>query len=139
MHDKLNGSYRHVPNLLIVDKICNLCVNVTDVDYVCVLCSQRRHIFESVNCVKLFIDFLMEHNPKYNSKQPRISIIAHNFSGFDGQFVMRTLLERQDTEISVIMRGMKILKLTLLNRFTFIDLLNFLPMALSKFPKTFGI
>lgn len=86
-----------------------------------------------------FVNLILQHNPRYRKKRPRICAIAHNFSGFDGQFVMKTALDRYDTEMSVIMRGSKILKLNLLNKVTFIDSLNFLPMALAKFPTAFGL
>lgn len=88
-------------------------------------------------------NFVLEHDPRQSQilkqQRPKICAIAHNFSGFDGQFVMKSILARPDTELSVIMRGSKIIKLTVLNRVTFIDSLNFLPMALAKFPAAFGL
>ncbi|KAG8177809.1 hypothetical protein JTE90_021142 [Oedothorax gibbosus] len=59
--------------------------------------------------------------------------------GFDGQFILRWLLERGH-EPSVIPQGSKLMCVDFSPlSIKLIDSFNFLPMALSQFPKTFGI
>ena len=55
--------------------------------------------------------------------------MAHNFQGYDSYFILQYLRE-QGVKYDVIMRMFKI---------QFIDSLNFIPMKLANFPKTFGI
>ena len=67
------------------------------------------------------------------------TVMAHNFQGYDSYFILQYLRE-QGVKYDVIMRGAKALsvKVPMFN-IRFIDLLNFIPMRLANFPKTFGI
>ena len=65
--------------------------------------------------------------------------VAHNFQGYDGYFI-QNYLNKNGVEYKVIMSGAKILTLTVpMFNIRFIDSLNFIPMGLAKFPKTFGL
>ena len=65
--------------------------------------------------------------------------IAHNMKGFDGQFILGWLLQQGVTP-DIIPNGSKIMSLRIRSlNLRIIDSLNFLPMALSKLPRTFGI
>ena len=64
-------------------------------------------------------------------------VIAHNFGKYDGTFVLKWLLER-GVRCTPLMKGGKIISLRA-GKVVFIDSLNFLPMALSRLPKTFGL
>lgn len=122
-----------------MNQICVLCkeyaTNMHEPDlYDCENCKTRQVIFEnddSKNCVKKFIDFV----ETYKSKD--IYCIAHNFKGYDSQFIITELFQRSDT-VQLIMAGKKIMKIIYKSFITFIDSLNFLPMSLSKFPDAFG-
>ena len=64
---------------------------------------------------------------------------AHSFQGNDSYFILQYLRE-QDVKYEVIMRGIKTLNLKVpMFGIKFIDSLNFIPMRLANFPKTFGI
>ena len=63
---------------------------------------------------------------------------AHNFKGYDRYFILEELYKQQVTNLQQIVNVAKILCLELPN-VKFIDSMNFFPMALSNFPKTFGI
>ena len=63
--------------------------------------------------------------------------IAHNFGKYDGSFVLKWLLER-GVRCTPLMKESKIISLRA-GKVVFIDSLNFLPMALSRLPKTFGL
>ena len=66
-------------------------------------------------------------------------VVAHNFQGYDGYFIQNYLNENA-VMYEIILRGAKILSLTvpMFSSIRFIDSLNFIPMSLAKFPKTFG-
>ena len=64
--------------------------------------------------------------------------IAHNGKGYDFQFVRAWLLEHE-RKVDWIATGIKIMTMTdKMTGIRFIDSLNFLPMALDSFTKTFG-
>ena len=66
-------------------------------------------------------------------------VVAHNFQGYDGYFIQQYLYANSIIP-EVRMRGAKILSLEVSERnIKFIDSLNFIPMPLAKFPKTFGM
>ena len=67
------------------------------------------------------------------------TVMAHNIQDYDSYFILQYLRE-QGVMYEVIMRGGKTLSLevSMLN-IKFIDSLNFIPMKLANFPKTFGI
>lgn len=78
------------------------------------------------------------------------TIIFHNGKGYDFQFIFRELLSKErptQHPVSVVRQGTKIILLTLAKKRRFspatgirlVDSLNFLPMALKKFTKTFGL
>ena len=65
--------------------------------------------------------------------------VAHNFQGYDGYFI-QNFLNTNGVKYDVIMTGAKIVTLTVpMFNIRFIDSLNFIPMALANFPKTFGL
>ena len=67
------------------------------------------------------------------------TVMAHNFQGYDSYFVLQYLRE-QGVMYDVIMRDGKTLSLEVpMLNIKFIDSLNFIPMRLANFPKTFGI
>jgi hypothetical protein len=65
--------------------------------------------------------------------------MAHNFQGYDSYFILQYLRENS-VKYDVIMRGANVLSLSVdMFKIRFIDSLNFIPMRLADFPKTFGI
>ena len=67
------------------------------------------------------------------------TVMAHNFQGYDSYFILQYLRE-QGVMYEVIMRGGKTLSLKVpMLDIRFVDSLNFIPMKLANFPKTFGI
>ena len=75
-------------------------------------------------------------------------VIAHNFRGYDSYFILNHL-NQQAIPYEVIYNGAKCMTLTTKRKgkkrkqfaveIKFIDSLNFIPMALARFPKTFGL
>ena len=67
------------------------------------------------------------------------TVMAHSFQGSDSYFILQYLRE-QCVKYEVIMRGGKTLSLKVpMFNIRFVDSLNFIPMKLANFPKTFGI
>ncbi|XP_056022017.1 uncharacterized protein LOC130054931 [Ostrea edulis] len=71
-------------------------------------------------------------------KHDEVTIIAHNFKGYDGQFILNYLVHTACIKPTVILNGSKILSMQVLG-LRFIDSYNFLPFALAKMPSAFGL
>lgn len=127
--------FSHKPILCIAQQICHLCFNNNDSSINCSNCKQREHIFEKENCVSDFVDFCEVYRPYARGN---VSVIAHNFKSYDGHFIISELMCRNKT-LNPIMNGLKILTILYDNHIRFIDSINFIPMALKKFPKAFGL
>ena len=107
----------------------------------CVVYDEDREVavFEGKNTVKDFCTWLL--TPKYHE----CIVIAHNFQGYDSYPILKHLRENT-IECKAIYNGAKCMSLETKTdkphhckiKIKFIDSLNFIPMALAKFPKTFG-
>uniref|UniRef100_A0A2L2YSB0 DNA-directed DNA polymerase n=1 Tax=Parasteatoda tepidariorum TaxID=114398 RepID=A0A2L2YSB0_PARTP len=88
--------------------------------------------FEGVNTLTDFCNYV------FTPIHKGYTLLAHNMKGFDGQFVLKWLLEK-GYQPKVIPQGSKIIQIlvTALS-IRFIDSYSFFPMSLSKLPKTFG-
>ena len=98
--------------------------------------SERRGeewIFQGDTTQKDFCEWL------FTDEHIGCTVMAHNFQGYDSYFVIQYLRE-QGVMYDVIMRGGKTLSLEVpMLNIKFIDSLNFIPVRLANFPKTFGI
>ena len=96
-------------------------------------------VFQGKNTVKDFLNWLI--TPKYHE----CIVIAHNFQGYDSYPIIKHL-HANTIECKAIYNGAKCVTLeTKVEKshhckikIKFIDSLNFIPMALAKFPKTFA-
>ena len=89
-------------------------------------------LFQGSDTTKDFCTWL------FSKKHQGCIVVAHNFQGYDGYFI-QDFLNKNAIKYEVILRGAKILSMTIpMFDMKFIDSLNFIPMSLSKFPKTFG-
>ena len=96
-------------------------------------------VFRGKNAVKEFCEWLF--TPDHQDS----IVIAHNFQGYDSYPIIKYLHE-QAVACDAIYNGTKCVTLKPKTRkshqfkirIKFIDSLNFIPMALAKFPKTFG-
>ena len=91
----------------------------------------REELFQGNDTIKKFCEWLL-------TKEHRgCIVVAHNFQGYDGYFI-QNYLNKNAVKYEVILRGAKILSMTIpMFNIKFIDSLNFIPMSLAKFPKTF--
>ncbi|KAG5871044.1 hypothetical protein JTB14_021191 [Gonioctena quinquepunctata] len=106
----------HEPNLCVLKQFCDVCIGQSENQTVCMQCGVRQ--------------ILIRNNP--------VVCIAHYGQSFDFQLILSYILEKTDLKPEVIMRGTKIFLLTYQYP-KFNDSLNYFPMALAKFPKSFGL
>ena len=136
LEPKEESSYNH---LLFFDFECtqeraihevNLCVVYDEVGEV--------GVFQGKNAVKDFCNWL------FTPQHQDCIVMAHNFQGYDSYPIIKFLNENA-IECDATYNGAKCMTLTTGKKGTrfkirikFIDSLNFIPMALAKFPKTFA-
>ena len=100
----------------------------------CVVYDEEREValFQGEDTLKEFCQWLL--TPEHKG----CIVIAHNFQGYDGYFITKFLNENA-IHYEIIYRGAKNLSMTIpMFNIKFIDSLNFIPMSLAKFPKTFA-
>ena len=157
----VNISGDHIPNLVIVQSICENCSNVTRVKPnskcnvcgsrckkcdkwnkertafkydACMGCGNREVIFHGPNTVNKFCTWL------FSEQHVNVIIIAHNARAYDAYFIYNYLLMQSITP-EIIFRGSKIMycRVGRCLNIKIIDSLNFLNMPLDKLPKSFGL
>ncbi|KAL9982832.1 hypothetical protein ACROYT_G004941 [Oculina patagonica] len=116
--EAMQDTGRHVPNLLIAE---------TENDD-----SPER--FKGEHCVRDFLEWL---DTLTEGDTRPVTVIAHNFQGYDGYFVVDEY-HRQNRIINQVRNGGKLMQVTF-DKIRFIDSLSFFQMPLSAFPKTFGL
>ena len=100
----------------------------------CVVHDEEREValFQGEDTVKNFCEWLL--TPEHKG----CIVVAHNFQGYDGYFIIKFLIDNA-IHYDIIYRGAKSLSMTIpMFNIKFIDSINFIPMSLAKFPKTFG-
>ena len=100
----------------------------------CVVHDEEREValFQGKDTVNNFCQWL------FTNQHKGCIVVAHNFQGYDGYFIKEYLIENA-IHYEIIYRGAKSLSLKVPGwDIRFIDSLNFIPMSLVKFPKTFG-
>ena len=128
--------------LLFFDFECNQERGIHEVN-LCVVYDEEGEakVFRGKNTVKDFCTWL------FTPEHDQSIVIAHNFQGYDSYFILNHL-NQQGIPYEVIYNGAKCMTLTTKTRekrtlfnieIKFIDSLNFIPMALARFPKTFGL
>ena len=100
----------------------------------CVVHDEEREValFQGKDTVKDFCKWL------FTPQHKGCIVVAHNFQGYDGYFIADYLVQNA-IHYEIIYRGAKSLSMKVADwNIKFIDSINFMPMALAKFPKTFG-
>ena len=100
----------------------------------CVVHDEEKEValFQGKDTVKDFCKWL------FTPQHKGCIVVAHNFQGYDGYFICDYLVQNA-IHYEIIYRGAKNLSITVPDwNIKFIDSVNFIPMALAKFPKTFG-
>ena len=127
--------------LLFFDFECNQERGIHEVN-LCVVYDEEGEVatFRGKNTVAEFCQWL------FTREHDKCIVIAHNFQGYDSYPILKQL-NQEAIPYDVIYNGAKCVTLTTKTKekrtlfaieITFIDSLNFIPMGLAKFPKTFG-
>ncbi|XP_046428514.1 uncharacterized protein LOC124183710 [Neodiprion fabricii] len=124
----------HVPNLCVAQQVCTQCIHDPDISNGCSACGLVREFVFRREPVKELVDFATRPVQDF----ARIVCIAHNAKGFDAQFILRHMVERDGNPPQVILSGSKIIMLET-GHTRFLDSLAYMPMALSALPKAFGL
>ena len=131
--------FEHRPNLLISHTVCDKCyVNDEQKRADCSLCGKLETVYFGDECVRNFIDFIMNNLQHHCIKKRvgKIIIFAHNFKGYDGRFVLEELFKRKYIGVETVFNGTKIVMIDC-GIVRFIDSLSFLPLRLEKLPNAF--
>ena len=123
----------HVPNLCVAHKICSDCFDLIDIKQICVTCGIREFIFD-IDPVQQLLDLALDFRKKFR----KIICVAHNSSGFDGNFILKYLIEKnsEKRKPSLILNGCKIISMDYSN-IRFIDSLLYFHMPLSALPLSY--
>ena len=127
-YEAMQSETSHEVNLVCATKKCIECINnlnCTQED-----CGNHYWYTNGTFCTWLF-----------NKKNKNFIAIAHNMKAYDGYFIMNYIVNNikpNERLPEIVLNGSKILVINFAN-VTIKDSLNFIPMALSKFPKTFGL
>jgi hypothetical protein len=137
-----NGT--HTPSLCLAERVCQH-YDSLDIDTSCNHCeafgTQRRFIFRP-QTLKM-MDWLLEtetydrENVTFRHEEAIIGI-AHNFKGYDGQFILNHLVHTTCIKPKVILNGSRILYMDVCG-LIFVDSFIFLPCALAKMSATLGL
>ena len=127
-YEAMQSETSHEVNLVCARKICIGCIN----KMACLQedCGDHYWHTNSTFCSWLF-----------NDKNKHFIAIAHNMKAYDGYFIMNYIVNNikpNERLPEIVLNGSKILVINFAN-VTIKDSINFVPMALSKFPKTFGL
>ena len=94
----------------------------------------RSMCFPGDHCVRDFLEWL---DTLTNNDTRPVNVLAHNFQGYDGYFVVHQYYG-DNRIVEQLRNGCKLLEVKH-DRIRFIDSLSFFQMPLSAFPKTFGL
>ena len=89
--------------------------------------------FPGLSCTRDFLEWL---DTLTLNDTRQVNVIAHNFQGYDGYFVVQQY-HSDNRIVQQLRNGCKLLEVKH-DRIRFIDSMSFLPMPLSAFPATFG-
>lgn len=98
-------------------------------------------MFEGPDTLKEFVDWLLKcesQNKTTNLVHDGAFVIAHNFKGYEGQFILKYIVHKACIKPSVIMNGSKILSMNICGINSIVSY-NYLPFALAKMPSAFGL
>ena len=107
--------------------VANLVVAETEDD-------DRPLRFQGEHCIRDFLEWL---DTLTQNDTRQVNVIAHNFQGYDGYFVIHQYHTDNQT-VEQLHNGCKLLEVKR-DRIRFIDSLSFFQMPLLAFPKTFGL
>lgn len=127
---KMGENGLHIPHLCVAHLVCSSCFHLP-MDKQCEKCTREQKIFRGDDTVSDLCDWL------FNGTHKNCICIAHNAQSYDLYHILPEI-HKNGAQPEIIQNGLKIMSLKVCS-VTFIDSLNFLPMALDKLPKAFEL
>jgi hypothetical protein len=127
----MNVDGLHIPHLIIAVKMCLDCKDRWKVNEMRESSVNNCGIF-NFNNNNDFCYWLLE--------QKNYTGFAHNLKAYDGIFIMKYIVDNPlpiDSLPKIVLNGLKLMSIEF-EKIKLTDSHNFIPMPLSKFPKTFG-
>ena len=122
----------HQINFCVAQKSCSLC-REKNMSETCEFCKEKEVVFMGKDVQEQFCRWL------FSGINEHYTCFAHNFRSYDGYFIL-DYGEKQSFKMESTKNGGKIMELRFPNhKLKFLDSLNFIPMPLKKFPKSFGV
>ena len=122
----------HQINFCVAQKSCSFC-REKDMSETCEFCKEKEVVFMGKDVQEQFCRWL------FSRKNENYTCFAHNFRSYDGYFIL-DYAEKQSFKMESTENGGKIMELRFPeHKLKFLDSLNFIPMPLKKFPKSFGV
>ncbi|KAJ8914447.1 hypothetical protein NQ315_011388 [Exocentrus adspersus] len=128
-----NGDLLHEPNLCVFKQCCDTCFDSSN-SITCKKCGVRLQVLKCADPITPFVHHILTIRKKFK----KVMVIAHNGQAFDHNFILNYLLIESAITPELIMRGTKIISMTVGN-VKFLDSLNYFPMPLAKLPTVFGL
>ena len=127
------GSYEHIPNLCVAQKICDVCHQRTiSPDNVCEKCGKNEQVFIGLDTTQKVCNW------HFSAENYGATVLYHNFKGYDSYPVLKYLHENAILP-KVMTTGSKYMSIEVpVCKIRFIYSLNFIPMPLADMPKFFG-
>jgi hypothetical protein len=132
----INEDGFHEVITIVSQTVCSECKHLLEDSIECTKCHHRTRVFDSNKPLQEFILYVFS---LLKDGFSNITLVAHNFSSFDGILFISTLLEMGHLPDSIILNGRSIKYLTIGKKIRCIDTLSFIPIKLSAFPETFDI
>ena len=133
----LDADRRHVPNLCVAHAVCASCMHEPiDQQGVQCDCGRVRKVFKGEGTLDAFGTWLFSGRMSGGSVL-KVIALAHNGRGYDMHFLL-DFLHSRGVKPEIIRAGRKLMKIKYRSVIC-LDSLNFIPMALSKIPKTFAL
>ncbi|XP_031342995.1 uncharacterized protein LOC116170631, partial [Photinus pyralis] len=129
-----DGKSLHEPNLCVFNQRCEVCIDYPIEKVVCRKCGVRQQVLNMSSIIETFFQHILEIRKKFK----HVIVLAHNGQAYDHQFILNYILTKTQFKPELIMRGSKIISLSI-NNVKLLDSLNYFPMSLAKLPKAFGL
>ena len=151
----------HIPNYVVAITVCDFCeADDFNENSICHVCGTRCQICDKYNikekefehlpctgCCKCMVIFKGENIKKdfcqwlLLDQHANFTAVAHNSKAYDSYFIYDYILENSITPEPIIFSGFKIMYMKIGRNLNLrvIDSLNFLPMPLANFPKSFQL
>lgn len=128
----------HIPNFAVIQMQCTMCLNDMNIENDCIYCGKREYIpdeyLEGTQLLDWFFDIITANVERLN----RLYCFAHNSRGYDGQFILKYMIEKKEWTPEVILNG-GLIQLIKYDKLSFKDSLNFFSAPLASLPKMMGI